>query len=311
MSRITNHSSLTVTMLLIAFGSFGCVPRFSSHSIGNGNVTTLSYQADWRAANIIYRPSLDPDARRAVNTEIAALNQVNSDIDLAKKTDPKGSVDALEKKKSAIITRITELNAATAAPFILSEPPPQMANEFTFNLKGSVDKVNVGQFDLASKAEKLFEVAGYNLAIRDALYRLNEAYMFGGIDVINYRFMFSQVIEAATVISKNDSDAKVAIAKAARLKEEAEETKKKADETESEAQKVKTELDSLTKKAAPTGDEQKKIKSLQASHEQLSSKSDNLKKISALQLQQSTALISQVLLDNPDMQKMLTVPEKK
>lgn len=192
----------TVSILLVQ----GCAPRFSNHTIGNGNVTTVSYQSDWRAATIVYRPSTDEKIMAAIQTRIATIAQIDTEIT---KSHPREQMDKIARRQR-LLDEISEITKATSTPYVLAEPPPQMANEFTFNLKGSVDKVQLGQLDFGSTAAKMFEVSGYNLAIRDALYRLNEATFQGAIDKNKYDVMFNAVLQAAATMSKHESDSSIA-----------------------------------------------------------------------------------------------------
>lgn len=199
MYRIT----LGPALIVIAGSSFvGCAPRYSEHSVGNGGVATLSYQADWRAATILYRSSETVSAKEAVAAQLKIIKDAATAYSAAT-----AKVDREQKKKllDDALDGLKAISASTSVPYVLSEPPPQMANEFTIKLEGKFDKVDIGELSFGSTAAKMFEVNGYNLAIRDALYRLNEAHFYKPFDGNNYESMFKAVLEAATKMADFDT----------------------------------------------------------------------------------------------------------
>lgn len=180
---------------------------FSEHSVGNGRVTTLSYPADKRAANILYRPS----DREFVTNQMKSLYEELKKLDCFRK-ETKALMIACEDESKRIFERIGVINSATASPFIISEPPAQVSFDSTSKFIGSLNALKLSEGFIQKSAKSLFNVSHQNIAIRDALYRLNEAYFFGfgadksfGLSSDIYQEIFEKIISTASQLS-NDAN---------------------------------------------------------------------------------------------------------
>jgi hypothetical protein len=183
------------TLVTILFSGCSNV-YFSDHIVGHGKITTLSYDATKRASTILYKrvdSNLSTKISNLIDIEIIKLNKLQT---LKDKKECNNKCDD-------IIERISRLNALYYRPIILAENPPQSTKNINFNLGADVyNKVDTN-ISLSSKNIKMFDVSGYNLMLRDSLYRLNEALIINeNMSMKDYKEMFNKVLQSSVDIAK-------------------------------------------------------------------------------------------------------------
>ena len=177
---------VTITSATIFMGGCFSNVKYSEHDVSDGRIVTLSYPADKRAATIMYRSSGSEEAKKIVEKkfkEISELDENDAEYD---------------NKLDRLLEQIKTISAASSVPYIISEPPPQTSKDININFKGKLGETDIGNLDFVNDSKKLFEVTSQNLVIRDALYRLNEAYFTNTrIKEADYVSLFKEILKTA------------------------------------------------------------------------------------------------------------------
>jgi len=203
---MNNHMRIlrvaTITSIAILTGGCFNNVKYSEHDVSDGRIVTLSYPADKRASTIMYRSSGSEEAKKLIETKFREINNLKED-DLN-----------YEKKLDGLLKQIKIISAASSVPYIISEPPPQTSRDINLTLKGKFKDADIANLDFDDSSKKLFEVTSQNLVIRDALYRLNEAYFTNNkITAKDYVSLFGQILKTAQNIKANTEKPEQAVSK--------------------------------------------------------------------------------------------------
>lgn len=184
---------IILILIIINSGCLSTKVTFSEHTVESGNVVSLSYPAEYRSASILFKPAKDIAVTKLISDKIMEINKL------------KKSSKTYNDDFSKLTSEIAIITKSTSVPIIIAEPPSQVSRNIKLDLEGSLDKLEIAELTIDSTTQKLFDVSSQNLAIRDALYRLNEVYLMNdSIHEKTYQAIFFKILETAKEISKGD-----------------------------------------------------------------------------------------------------------
>jgi hypothetical protein len=187
----------------------GChAVKYSEHKYTAGTVTTLTYDATRRAIKIIPKESSDSNARALIIAHLAQLNALEDRIKALRATKPidQWELDKKLEERTSESKCLEAVSLVAVRPIILAEPPPDAVSTLAAELSGKLGNASISKFS-ASETIRLSEISSANHAIRDALYRLNEAAVMEPSILTNgtYSNLFTAIMTTAAKMNRSNS----------------------------------------------------------------------------------------------------------